>query len=177
MLSWNSQIARLFAEQKKALEAFVTRRTGSAQVAADLTQESFLRLARMDCGEKIDNLPAFLFTIASNLVRDHQRQTIRRERLDAGEPSEELPCSHPGADEQLAAYQQEQLMQDAILGLPEATRQIFLLYHVDELSYREIGERLSISPRSVEYQLRRALIECRAYIKTRLACDEQGRRS
>lgn len=110
MLSWNSQIARLFAEQKKALEAFVTRRTGSAQVAADLTQESFLRLARLDSGEKIDNLPAFLFTIASNLVRDHQRQAIRRERLDAGEPSEELPCTNPGADEQLAAYQQEQLM-------------------------------------------------------------------
>ena len=177
MLSWNSQIARLFAEQKKALEAFVTRRTGSAQVAADLTQESFLRLARLDSGEKIDNLPAFLFTIASNLVRDHQRQAIRRERLDAGEPSEELPCSNPGADEQLAAYLQEQLMQDAILALPPATRQIFLLYHVDELSYSEIGERLSITARSVEYQLRRALIECRAYIKTRLACDEQGRRS
>ncbi|AZE75502.1 Sigma factor, ECF subfamily [Pseudomonas synxantha] len=177
MSSWNSQIARLFAEQKRALEAFVTRRTGSAQVAADLTQESFLRLARLDSGDKIDNLPAFLFTIASNLVRDHQRQAIRRERLDAGEPSDELPCSNPGADEQLAAYQQEQLMQAAILALPEATRQIFLLYHVDELSYREIGERLSISPRSVEYQLRRALIECRGYIKTQLACDEQGRRS
>lgn len=177
MSSWNTQIARLFAEQKKALEAFVMRRTGSAQVAADLTQESFLRLARLESGEKIDNLPAFLFTIASNLVRDHQRQAIRRERLDAGAPSEELPCSNPGADEQLAAYQQERLMQDAILGLPEATRQIFLLYHVDELSYREIGERLSISPRSVEYQLRRALIECRGYIKTRLACDAQGRRS
>ena len=176
MSSWNTQIARLFAEQKKALEAFVMRRTGSAQVAADLTQESFLRLARLESGEKIDNLPAFLFTIASNLVRDHQRQAIRRERLDAGAPSEELPCSNPGADEQLAAYQQERLMQDAILGLPEATRQIFLLYHVDELSYREIGERLSISPRSVEYQLRRALIECRGYIKTRLACDAQGRR-
>ncbi|WP_330209254.1 RNA polymerase sigma factor [Pseudomonas sp. AM4(2022)] len=177
MLSWNSQIARLFAEQKKALEAFVTRRTGSAQVAADLTQESFLRLARLESGEKIDNLPAFLFTIASNLVRDHQRQAIRRERLDAGEPSEELPCNNPDIDEQLAAYQRQQLMQDAILALPEATRQIFLLYHVDELSYREIGERLSISPRSVEYQLRRALIECRGFIKKRLACDEQGRRS
>ncbi|MDN5484398.1 MAG: hypothetical protein L0G18_12205 [Pseudomonas sp.] len=34
-----------------------------------------------------------------------------------------------------------------------------------------------MSPRSVEYQLRRALIECRGYIKTRLACDAQGRRS
>ncbi|MCE6983368.1 RNA polymerase subunit sigma, partial [Pseudomonas frederiksbergensis] len=88
MSSWNTQIARLFAEHKKALEAFVARRTGNAQVAADLTQESFLRLARLPADKKIDNLPAFLFTIASNLVRDHQRQSIRRERLDGGEPSE-----------------------------------------------------------------------------------------
>ena len=176
MSSWNTQIARLFAEQKKALEAFVTRRTGSAQVAADLTQESFLRLARLDSGEKIDNLPAFLFTIASNLVRDHQRQAIRRERVEAGEPSEDLPCSSPSAVDQLSAIQEQTLMHDAIAALPEATRNIFLLYHVDECSYREIAERLAISPRSVEYQLRRALIDCRAYIQARLANDAQDSR-
>lgn len=97
MSSWNTQIARLFAEHKKALEAFVARRTGNSQVAADLTQESFLRLARLPADKKIDNLPAFLFTIASNLIRDHQRQAIRRERLDGGEPSDELACETPGA--------------------------------------------------------------------------------
>ncbi|QBF24647.1 RNA polymerase sigma factor [Pseudomonas tructae] len=176
MSSWNTQIARLFAEHKKALEAFVARRTGNAQVAADLTQESFLRLARLPADKKIDNLPAFLFTIASNLVRDHQRQSIRRERLDGGEPSEELACETPGADEQLSVLQEQALMHEAIQALPEATRDIFLLYHVDECSYREIGERLHISPRSVEYQLRRALIECRAFIKARLFSGTPGPR-
>nr|WP_303627153.1 sigma-70 family RNA polymerase sigma factor [Pseudomonas sp. S12(2018)] len=166
----------MFAEQKNALQAFVARRTGSAQVAADLTQESFLRLARLPPDKQIDNLPAFLFTIASNLVRDHQRQMIRRERLDGGEPSDELPCASPGADEQLAAQQEQALMHDAIQALPEATRHIFLLYHVDECTYREIGARLNVTPRSVEYQLRRALIECRAYIQARLASDAGGKR-
>lgn len=177
MSSWNMQIARLFAEHKKALEAFVARRIGNAQVAADLTQESFLRLARLPADKKIDNLPAFLFTIASNLVRDHQRQMIRRERLEGGEPSDELPCDAPGAEEQLSAQQEHALLQDAIQALPEATRHIFLLYHVDECSYREIGERLKISPRSVEYQLRRALIDCRAFIKARLLSDTSGPQS
>ena len=174
MSSWNSQIARLFAEHKKALEAFVARRTGNTQVAADLTQESFLRLARLPADKKIDNLPAFLFTIASNLIRDHQRQMIRREHREVGEPSDELPCDSPGVEEQLAAMQEQALMHDAIQALPEATRHIFLLYHVDECSYREIGERLKVSPRSVEYQLRRALIDCRAFIKARLLSDTQG---
>mgnify|MGYP006185834001 FL=1 len=67
-------------------------------------------------------------------------------------------------------------MHDAIAALPEATRNIFLLYHVDECSYRDIAERLAISPRSVEYQLRRALIDCRAYIQARLANDAQDSR-
>lgn len=67
-------------------------------------------------------------------------------------------------------------MHEAIAALPEATRHIFLLYHVDELSYREIGERLKISPRSVEYQLRRALTDCRAFIKARLLNDTPGAR-
>ncbi|MFK0091739.1 RNA polymerase sigma factor [Pseudomonas sp. NPDC090592] len=169
MSSWNKQIARLFTEQKKALEAFVARRTGNAQVAADLTQESFLRLARLPADKQIDNLPAFLFTIASNLVRDHQRQMIRRERMDAGEPSEELASDDPGAEEQLFDQQQHALMQAAIESLPEATRHIFLLYHVDGCSYREIGERMNVTPRSVEYQLRRALLDCRAFIKRQLA--------
>ncbi|MNP74893.1 RNA polymerase sigma factor [compost metagenome] len=60
-------------------------------------------------------------------------------------------------------------MQAAIESLPEATRHIFLLYHVDGCSYREIGERMNITPRSVEYQLRRALLDCRAFIKRQLA--------
>lgn len=176
MSSWNKQIARLFTEHKRALEAFVARRTGSTQVAADLTQESFLRLARLPADKQIDNLPAFLFTIASNLVRDHQRQAIRRERLDGGEPSEELASEAPGADDQLAAQQEQALMQAAIQSLPEATRHIFLLYHVDGCTYREIGERLQVTPRSVEYQLRRALLDCRAFIQARLAGDAREQR-
>ncbi|WDY58296.1 RNA polymerase sigma factor [Pseudomonas sp. PSKL.D1] len=169
MSSWNKQITRLFTEQKKALEAFVARRTGNAQVAADLTQESFLRLARLPADKQIDNLPAFLFTIASNLVRDHQRQAIRRERMEGGEPSEDLASDVQAAEDQLADQQQQALMQAAIQSLPEATRHIFLLYHVDGCSYREIGERMNVTPRSVEYQLRRALLDCRAFIKAQLA--------
>jgi hypothetical protein len=45
--------------------------------------------------------------------------------------------------------------------LPPKTRAVFILYRVDRLSYRDIAAALDISPRTVEYHLRQALIQCR----------------
>ncbi|MEN0107841.1 MAG: RNA polymerase sigma factor [Pseudomonas sp.] len=169
MSNWNARLARLFLEHKKALELFVVRRTGNRQVAADLTQEAFLRLARLPDSERIDNLRAFLFTIAGNLVRDHQRQAIRRDRVEGQMPEDEPVCTVPGVAERLAAEQEEALLHAAIAALPAVRQRIFLLYHVEGLAYREIAEREATSARSVEYHLRQALIDCRAFLKARLS--------
>lgn len=169
MSTWNAQLARLFLEQKKALEAFVTRRTGNRQVAADLTQEAFLRLARLPAGERIDNLRAFLFTVAGNLVLDHQRQVARRGLVEGEMPENEPPCPAPGLVERLAGEQEERLLREAIEALPQPRQRIFLLYHVEGLTYREIAEHEGLSTRSVEYHLRQALIDTRAFLKMRLS--------
>ncbi|MGE8497272.1 MAG: RNA polymerase sigma factor [Pseudomonas sp.] len=168
MSSWNAQLARLFLEQRKALEAFVTRRTGNRQVAADLTQEAFLRLARLPGDERIDNLRAFLFTVAGNLVLDHQRQAARRVLMEGELPDEEPVCTTPDLPERLVAEQEQALLSDAIAALPEQRRRIFLLYHVEGLAYLQIAEREATTARSVEYHLRQALIDCRSFVKARL---------
>ncbi|MBD9413779.1 sigma-70 family RNA polymerase sigma factor [Pseudomonas sp. PDM16] len=168
MSSWNAQLARLFLEQRKALEAFVARRTGNRQVAADLTQEAFLRLARLPGDERIDNLRAFLFTVAGNLVLDHQRQAARRGLVEGELPDDEPACATPGLPERLAAEQEQNLLREAIAALPEPRRRIFLLYHVEGLAYREIAEREATTARSVEYHLRQALIDCRSFVKARM---------
>ncbi|WP_437880196.1 RNA polymerase sigma factor [Pseudomonas sp. LRF_L74] len=175
MPSWNAQLARLFLEQRKALEAFVARRTGNRQVAADLTQEAFLRLARLPDTERIDNLRAFLFTVAGNLALDHQRQAQRRSQVEGEMPKQEPECSQPDGLQRLAAEREQSLLQDAIGALPEQRRRIFLLYHVEGMTYREIAEREATTARSVEYHLRQALIDCRAFIKARLRPNLRAR--
>jgi RNA polymerase sigma-70 factor (ECF subfamily) len=55
----------------------------------------------------------------------------------------------------------EKQLQQAINSLPKKTKEVFLLYRADELTYKQIAVQLAISERTVEYHLRQALIHCR----------------
>jgi|AGTN01.3.fsa_nt_gi RNA polymerase sigma factor, sigma-70 family len=165
MASWSETLASLFAAHRHRLETFVARRTRDPETAADLTQETFLRMARMRDGDKVEDPSRFLFAVAANLVRDHHRQTARRVPIADGESGEDQACDLPGAEQTLAAREDMAALRAAIGSLPPKTRAVFLLYRVEALSYREIGERLDISPRTVEYHLRQALAHCRAALR------------
>jgi RNA polymerase sigma-70 factor (ECF subfamily) len=172
MTSWAERLAQLFVAHQARLEAFVNRRTGNPQIAADLTQEAFLRLARLPDGQKVENPAGYLFTVAGNLAQDHNRRTVRWRRLDGGAADEEHPSSEPDAEAVVVAKERARLLQEAIAALPEKPRTMFLLFHVDGLSYREIAMRLEVSPRSVEYHLTHALKLCRAHVRQ---ANERGR--
>ncbi len=98
MTSWGDSLARLFAAYHARLEAFISRRTGDPQIAADLTQEAFLRLARLPDAEKVENASGYLFTVAGNLAQDHRRRAIRWRRLDGGPADEQHPSAEPDAE-------------------------------------------------------------------------------
>lgn len=151
----------LFVAHEREVGAFLRRRVGATADAADLSQEAFLRLARLRRSDAIEDPRAFLFTVAANLARDHLRRFVRRQRVEVGPVDETLVCPSPTPEVALGTRQQQRLLREAIDDLSERTREVFLLYHVEGHSYREIAERLGMSPRTVEYHLREALGRCR----------------
>jgi RNA polymerase sigma factor (sigma-70 family) len=149
------------------LLAFFARRVRSWAEAEDLTQEIFMRLAETDLG-RIVKPEAYLYTMASNLVRDRARREHYRLAV------KDDYANQPGAgieflDPHRLAEGQELLRElDAALeALPERTRRIFVLYRIENLPMKTIASELGISLSAVEKNVRRGL----AYLVERLERD------
>ncbi|MGD9726426.1 MAG: RNA polymerase sigma factor [Nitrospiraceae bacterium] len=143
------------------LRRFLAKRVQCEATAADLVQETYLRLTRLTNSEPIQNIRAFLFQIADNLAIDHLRSRTRFCRRYAGTPSPDLAGTTPLPDRELAAKQEWNLLQEAIGDLAPKCREAFLLHRVQHLSYNEIAARLDISQRTVEKHIGKALAHCR----------------
>jgi RNA polymerase sigma factor (sigma-70 family) len=165
-------ITALFEVHHRELKRFLIRRVQSPEVAADLAQEAYLRLLRVPHMDKIDDLRGFLFTIASNLARDYLRQRSRHEQVDSGPLGPSIPGPAPSIEALMDAQRYVALLQQVIDELPPKTRAVFVLYRVEGHSYRDIATTLDMSPRTVEYHLRQALIHCRRRLKSILTDPE-----
>lgn len=101
---------------------------------------------------------AWLYRIARNAahdaLRERQRQGRRFGRLLARclwrEPAA------PAADHQAALDEQGRALYDAITGLPAIYREPFVLKHLEDWSYAQIGEALGLPVDTVETRLVRA---------------------
>ena len=131
------------------------RLTNSRDTAEDLTQETFLRVARTI--QKYDHQGRFepwLFRIAANLARDHARKNSRRGprlSLQSGEDGDLLaPGLEPMDDRQIEpgeGIEQRELsarLTRSMDRLSDTDREVLLLRHFSELSFKEIAELLEV---------------------------------
>lgn len=136
----------------RRLYGYFYRFTGSRHDAEDLLQELFVRLVRMIGDYRHDGrFEGWLFRIATNLVRDRVRR-VRRARVADPAAAEEdrddrfnmlATLADPSAvepHEPLQHDEQVDQLQRAIAMLPEAEREVILLRHFSQLSFREIAE-------------------------------------
>lgn len=153
----------IFLQQRDALARFLTRRMGCAETAQDLTQETWLRIARVGGGEDICNPRAYLFRIAANVAADHRRAEIRR-RLAPDEVDNLLavPDETPGPEAVAEARSDVAALREALAELPERRREILILNRLQGMTQRAIAEKLGLSTRTVEKEIQRALEHCGA---------------
>lgn len=155
-------IKRLFLAHGRELQRYLTRRLRDAETAADLTQETFLRLAEAggaaEGGAAVLHQRSYLYRMAHNLAVDHLRRQ-GRERTDPTEGEvldavmDEAPCPERSA----MGRGELRHVREALLELPERTRQVFALVRVEGLTYRETAQRLGISDSSVQKHLAKAV--------------------
>lgn len=162
-------LAELTAQYGASLERYLTRKLDNPADAAEVAQETYIKLYRLEHPEQLDNARAFLFQVASNLAIDQLRRRTLHNRFLRAENPDYMDGDIPetGADtaspEQILGGQEKlQRIYRAIEELPEKCRQAFLLHRNSGLSYSEIARELGVSVSSVEKYILQALKHCRA---------------
>jgi RNA polymerase sigma factor (sigma-70 family) len=158
----------VFERYYRELLSFLSRKVSDRATAADLAQESYARVYEAQrTGSVVRDPRALLYRTARNLVTDHHRRTGVRAGFDGAAPDEgavELDdCIGPATfepDTILSSGQGLAAMVATIDRLPPRCREAFVLYKFDGLSYAEVAERMGISVRTVEMQLRIAMDAC-----------------
>jgi len=141
----------LFKRLYPEIFRYLHRLTGSADTADDLAQESFVRLLSHPMPEH--EARRWLFTVATNLVRDGARTAKTRQRLLVATPVG--PGAAPLQDEAMERSQTIAAVRAALDQMPERDR-ILLLMREEGFKYHEIAEAAGVAPGSVGTLIARA---------------------
>jgi len=166
-LSRSFDIGRLFALHRDELQRFALRRLGDRDRAADVVQDTFLRLAKAvnESNPLLDNPRAYLFRITGNLATDALRHSrVADGVLDRAGLDDSLPAAQPSPETIALDRDLLRRLQAAIATLPEQQRQVLTLKRLQGLSHVEIAASTGLSAAAVEKTLTRALQRLRAVL-------------
>lgn len=153
------QLDDLCRRFRPALLAYFLRRVPSPAEAEDLAHDVFLRLAGVPL-EQLRSADAYIFHVAANLLRDRARRwkvrndyaTTQVAAVDAQEL--ELHALDPERIE--VARRSLAALVARLMELPERTREIFILYRVENVARRNIAQAYGLSLSTVEKEVARA---------------------
>jgi len=147
------------------LMRFFTKRTGDRIEAEDLTQEVFMRLVRAKSLNQIEQVNAFVFKVADNVLRDRNRRASLL-RLHEG-----LPPDDAAIDELTREFVEEFEPERVLVGretladvlraldeLGERTRNIYVLFRLENMKQKDIAELYGIGPSTVEKHVMKATV-------------------
>jgi RNA polymerase sigma factor (sigma-70 family) len=166
------EFVRLFDAHAADIHRYLARRVGTDQ-AHDLVSETFLVALRERHSYSADGgARAWLFGIATNLVRRHARQQTRMLRATARLRFDAVQTDHDArVAEQLDAQTIARRIAPAIAELADGDRDVLFLTFWAQLTTVEIAEALAIPVGTVRSRLHRV----RRLLRTRAAVDHLPR--
>lgn len=152
-------VADLYVHHHSWLLGWLRGKLGCSHQAADVAQDTFIRVLTARVEAEIREPRAYLATVANRLVANfYRRQAIERAYLEALAllPEAEVPSPEVQLLCQEALVEIDRLLE----GLGPKVKQVFILAQCEDLPYVEIAARLQISLRSVNNYMARAMTHC-----------------
>jgi len=165
MSNINKAFSRIYDKYVDKIYRFIFIKVNSQQIAEDLCSETFIRCLNTfkKNKNKIENIQAFLYQIARNLVIDHYREKGKVEVVPIEFVS--IPDSNTGLEEKALADSDLKEIRQALAGLKENYQNIIICHYIDDLSISEIAQIMNKPEGTVRVTLHRALKSLKNEIK------------
>lgn len=157
----DANAAFIMDELSTPLVRYLSRKVPSED-ANDLAQEALLRMHKCQQERRLDNVRAFLFKTANNLVIDQIRRDKIRDRFFNAEllpqqGSDNTTQCVPSAERTVCAEEELDQVAQIVDDMPERVKRAFLLSRGSGLSYGEIAKEMGVSVSMVEKHIVQAL--------------------
>lgn len=148
-------VGALFREHNDELYRYLVRLTDDETLARDAVQHAFLRL--LETPPDDDNVRAWLYRVATNVVRDWGRNEQRHRRL-LEERSDWVPVANrePQPDVAYESNEIQRRIRASLDGLSERDRTI-LLMREEGFPHRDIAKAVDTTTASIGTMIARAL--------------------
>jgi len=163
-LHWFDIEVRLY---EPALRAYLQKRFPLLSEHDDLVQEAYTRVLRAKRDGRLTSPKAFLFTVTRNLAIDMFRRSRRNATHGPISELTEMPALEQSSDtvDSLEHQHRLEVLIEAVASLPGRCREVMMLRHLDGLAYKEIAERLGISPNTVKVHMVKGVRDCTAFFR------------
>ncbi len=155
------QFKGIFDQYYTPIKNFLYYKCGDVAMAEDLCQDVFMKAwdKREDINE--ETVKSYLYTIANNMLLNklrHNKVVMNFAEKNKDQKNAQSP------QYVLEEKEFKEGLERIISNMPEKQREVFLMNRIDELTYKEIAERLELSVKAVEKRMHGAL----GYLKDRI---------
>lgn len=161
-------LAELYRRHLSELTRYIVRTFGAGPPdPEDVVQEAFAQFAALENPQAVGNPRAFLYRSAHNLVVDHHRRYVVRNRFARWQaPAADAESSDDrDAERVLSARERLSIVEQAIRAMEPRRRTVFVLNRIHELSCAEISRRLRIPETTVKRLIATAIVECEGSLR------------
>lgn len=152
------EFSRIYDKYIEKIYRFIFLKVNSKETAEDLTSETFLRAWEIfkNGNPEIENISAFLYQIARNLVIDFYREKNKTSvfSADLGYP---IIDPRQNLEEKIKLNSDLELIRKAISELNEDYQNAIIWYYIDDLSIKEVANLLGKTENATRVLISRAM--------------------
>lgn len=122
--------------------------------------------------KEVDNFTNYLYVCTRNKTLDYHKKNSKLMSVSFDEPHYKEYITHRNPENQLLNQELSEIIDEAILSLPDKTRLVYRLVKEDGLKYQEAADVLGISAKTVNNQLLSAMKIVRQHVTAYLNKDK-----